>query len=338
MDAAGLTYERRDNCFAWLENVKESPGAATKQLRFRLARVVAALARRNNPLHGKLFPVPTEYYRSADTEWASDFMFRSQEDLARWMPAIVQHGCGHDQRGRDALSGASIPQHGGVNSNFRGEVITDFKHRRRAPQASGEKNWIKLYDKQGTVLRIETVINDGTDMKAYRTKENDPDGSKEWRKLRKGVADLHRRVELSQSANERYAEALAQIDDTTPLEKLAEPLCQRVSWRGRTVRALNPLGPSDAALLKAVNRGEFLINGFSNKDLRGCLHPATDDKVVARRQSSSVTRRLRLLRAHGLIEKVCKQNRYKVTATGRERIAALLAANSANTKKLLDAA
>src|ERR1051326_788066 len=165
--------------------------------------------------------------------------------------------------------GHPIPRHAGVNGNFQGEVFTDYKRRPEGVRLKHQvkKNWIKLYDKQGTVLRIETVINDSTDMKSYRAKQNDPDGPKDWRKMLKGVADLHRRAELSQSANERYAASLAQIQEATPLEKLAEPLCRRVTWKGRPVRALNPLAPTDAALLKAVSDGEFLLNGFRNRDL-----------------------------------------------------------------------
>lgn len=342
MDAAGLAYERRDNCFAWLEDVKKTQALADQQLRTNWPARLERLARRSHPLHGRLFPVPTEYYWSADTtEWASDFMFRSQEELARWMPAVIQHGL-RGMNSADVLRylGHPIPRHGGMNGHFQGEVFTDFKRRPEGVRLKHQvkKNWIKLYDKQGTVLRIETVINDGTDMKSYRAKQNDPEGPKEWRRMLKGVADLHRRAEISQDANERYAASLAQIPEPTPLKTLVEPLCRRIRWKGRSARALNPLAAADAALLTAVSDGDFLINGFRNRDLRERLHPATMDTAVLRRHSASVTRQLRLLRAHRLIEKIPKQNRYRVTDSGRLQITALLAAHSANTEKLLDAA
>ena len=57
-------------------------------------------------------------------------------------------------------------------------------------------NAVKMYDKQGSVLRVETTINDAADMKAYRSPENNPTAPKEWLPLRKGVADLHRARDL----------------------------------------------------------------------------------------------------------------------------------------------
>ena len=81
-------------------------------------------------------------------------------------------------------------------------------------------NSVKMYDKQGCVLRVETTINDAWDIKVYRPKEGDSGGGKGWRYLRKGVADLYRRAQFSQSANERYLAALGTAEDKTPLRDL----------------------------------------------------------------------------------------------------------------------
>jgi hypothetical protein len=257
------------------------------------------------------------------------------------MPTVVKHGM-QVLNSADVMRylGHPIPVHGGVHGHFQGEVITDFKRRPEGARIKHQvkKNWIKLYDKQGTVLRIETVINDVEGMKSYRAKENDPEGPKAWRKMRKGVADLHRRVALSQSANERYADSLANVEEPTPLKDLAEPVCRRVTWKGRSVRALNPLSKEDAALLTAVNSGTFLLQSFRNRDIRELLYGEAKNKQQERHESSAVTRQMRMLRAHGVIEKVRKENRYKLTDSGRQTIAALLSARAANTKKLLEAA
>jgi hypothetical protein len=105
------------------------------------------------------------------------------------------------------------------------------------------------------------------------------------------------------------------------------------------VRALNPLADKDAALLAAVNRGEFTVNGFRNRDLRPLLF---GDKPVSaaqkRRHAASVTRQLRLLRAHGLIRKVSRTHRYVLTDEGRTAITAILAARQADPSKLTKAA
>ena len=102
---------------------------------------------------------------------------------------------------------------------------------------------------------------------------------------------------------------------------------------------MNPLAPPDAELPAAVNRGEFAINGFRNRDLRGLLYADTDaDPITRRRHAAAVTRKLRLLRAHGLIRKVPKTHRYTLSKNGTKVITALLAAQAADTTKLMDAA
>jgi hypothetical protein len=71
-----------------------------------------------------------------------------------------------------------------------------------------------------------------------------------------------------------YAVSLATVEESTPLGELTDDLGQRKLWQGRSVRALNPLAAADVALLEAVSRGEFLIAGFRNRDIRVILYAA----------------------------------------------------------------
>jgi hypothetical protein len=148
------------------------------------------------------------------------------------------------------------------------------------------------------------------------------------------VADLYRRAEVSRAATDRYLTALAAVHVETPLAQEAARVCRAGRRDGRRYRALNPLGEADAQLLTIVNRGEFALNGFRNRDVRARLYDATEDQGQQRRQMAAVGRRLRLLRAHGLIAKVSKTHRYVVTERGRRIITALLAARQASTEKL----
>jgi hypothetical protein len=125
------------------------------------------------------------------------------------------------------------------------------------------------------------------------------------------VADLHRRAEISRRINERSVEALATVEEKKSLEEVTKALGQRTFWHGRKRRALNPLTGWDGVLLAAVNRAAFMIQGFRNRDLRVLLfadQPARD-AAEEKRRSTQVTRRLQLLRAHGLITKVPKTHR-----------------------------
>ena len=129
------------------------------------------------------------------------------------------------------------------------------------------------------------------------------------------------------------------MEETQPLGKLIDRLSQPAQLAGRRVRALNPLAEKDAALLHAVGRGEFLLNGFRNGNLRSLLFPnPPDDPIQRRRQAAAVTRLLRLLRAHGIIRKIPKTHRYLVTDKGRQVITALQAARHADVIKLTQAA
>lgn len=195
-------------------------------------------------------------------------------------------------------------------------------------------NSIKAYDKEGSILRLETTINNAQEFKVLRSKEGDPEGEKQWRPMRKGIADLHRRAQVSQAANERYAEALASVEETIPVGRLAERLCQPVKCNGKRVRALNPYSPEDARLLEAISRGEFAINGFRNRDLRRIILPDQPHAKGQRAISAIITRKLRILRSHGLIKKVPRTHRYILTDKGRTAVTSILAAHNADAISL----
>jgi hypothetical protein len=169
------------------------------------------------------------------------------------------------------------------------EVVSDLKVRSEGVRIKHRlgKNSIKLYDKAysdaGAVLRPELTLNAPEQFRVFRHKTGEPEGPMQWRPLRAGVADLHRRAEVSQKALDRYCTALARVDDTTTLGELTGPLGKRVRWHGRPARALHPFECGDLALLTAVGRGEFTINGFRNPDLRTLLFgtPASNHRLAA---------------------------------------------------------
>jgi len=210
--------------------------------------------------------------------------------------------------------------------NFQGEAISHYAARPEGVRLKHalKANSVKIYDKQGSVLRVETTINDPLDFKVFRPKEGDPDGPRSWQRMRKGIADLYRRAEVSHASNKRYLDSLAAIKVNQTLGELTEALCRPVSWKGRPVRALRPWSKDDTNLLKTVARGEFNINGFRNKDILKLLFPGEHDPLLKRRLSARVTHRLRLLRAHGIIQKVPRTLRYVLTKRGRDIVSAII--------------
>jgi len=338
MDRLGMRYRRRDNCFAWIDDWAAAQRLLDEQLRTDWPGLLNRLLHQANPALAIVDTHPTPYYWSMDEgEWASDLAFGTPKALADLAARLFRHAWLNFDSGDVMRFLGRKTTAEGPHGNFEGEVVTDLKRRAEGTRIKHRlnRNWIKMYDKQGSVLRVETVINHTRDMKVYRTKEGDEGGEKSWQRLRKGVADIQRRTEISQAANERYVEALATVDDSRSLAELVGAVCEPVKWQGKRARGLNPLAKEDARLLEAVNRGEFAINGFRNRDLRKLLFtkPAQDD-AEERRQSAAITRKLRLLRAHGLIHKVPKTHRYQLSPHGRDVINALLTARQASTAKL----
>jgi len=344
MDTAGIGYVRRDNCFTHLDDLPPAQELFDLQLKTDWPATLDAIARQVNPVHQKIFcKCPVDYYWSAEeSEWASDVMFKSRSALTAIYPDLVRHGM-LSLGSRDVMRflGKRVPLGGGIDQSFKGEVVSDLKERPEGVRVKHrvKNNAVKMYDK-GSVLRVETTINDPHDLKVYRPKEGDKKGApKKWRYMRKGVADLHRRAQVCQRANERYLESLASATHTTPLGELARKVCRPARWNKRQARALNPFSVDDARLLEAVNRGEFALNGFRNRDIRAILYPTTGkNKQEQRKQAAAVTRKLLLLRAHGLIHKVPKSHRYQLSASGRKIITALLAARRADPATLAKAA
>lgn len=339
LDRQGVGYVRRDNCLVAVEDFALAQQILDLQISTQWQDVLNRLATWAFPLHQELLSgEPLDYYWSADeTEWATDVLFRSEKRLAQLYPALLRQGietfsCGDVLR----FLGQKTTATGNVHGRFAGEINTDLKRRAEGVRLKHRlnQNSIKMYDKQGSVLRVETTITDPRDLKVYRQAEGDPESKLEWRRLRKGVCDLPRRSELSQASNDRYLDALSAVEDTTPLGELGQTACASVVWQGRSVRGLRPFDENDRALLQAVMRGEFAIRGFRNGELRAVLHGETTDAALRRRQAATLTRQLRMLRAHGLIKKVPKTHRYVLTECGRTTLTALLVALKSNTKQL----
>ena len=202
-------------------------------------------------------------------------------------------------------------------------------------------NAVKMYNKQGSVLRVETVINQARDLTRVSAQRGGPGRARSsWRYLRKGVADAWRRAELSQQANERYLEALAAATEPTPLGTLSQPLCRRVRYHGHSVRALNPLAADDAALL-AIDRtaGSSCITGLRNRDLRRLLYPAASDAADATAGARGRSRvSCGCCGRTGSCAKCRTRHRYFLTPKGRVVVAALLAAHQADMATLAAAA
>jgi hypothetical protein len=344
MDRAGLQYQRHDNCFSWIDDFPRAQTLMDDQLKTDWPQALDACAQRAHPLLAELCSnYPMSYYWTCfQSEWAMDIVFRDPDQLRRLYPQLIHLGMlSFSSPDVMRFMDKKVSRKGDAMSSNAHEVVSDLKVRNEGVRIKHRlgKNSIKLYDKAysqlGAVLRPELTLNAPEQFRVYRRKAGEEQGPMKWRQLRKGVADLHRRAQVSQQALDRYCTALARVDDTTTLRELTAAIEKRVRVNGRSVRALHPFEPGDLALLEAVNRGEFAIHGLRNRDLQALLFSAAPiTQAEARRRCAIISRKLSLLRAHGIIQKLPRTHRYQITANGRLILNAVLSAQHTTTQQL----
>ena len=266
------------------------------------------------------------YWTTRQVEIATDVMFREEAALQAVYPALVAHAV-------QCFSSRDVMRFLGrrSSSRFGGEVVTRvvwdqdgvrIKH-------SIEENSIKMYDKQGLVLRIETTINNPRRFRVWRAAEGGDQRQRKGLPMRKGVADFWRLVQVALASNGRYLGGLSVVGRTTPSHQVLDQVSERVKKDGQAYRALRPVSCEDAALFAAVLQGEYAVSGFRNRDVQRRLFPGSAaNPEEHKRHSAFVSRPLRLLRSHGLIHKVSGQRLYRTTTKGHEVMGTALAFRS----------
>jgi hypothetical protein len=346
MDKQGIEYVRDGNCFPWIEDVAAAQALLNDQLTTDWTKLLNRLALSSCPaLSEVLRPLEPEYYWSADeTEWATDIMFKSTAALDALYPSLLHHAL----RVSDSPSvmkyfgRRDISMSGRIKGRAPQEVMTDY---RRFYEGVRVKHWlnhnsVKMYNKSGSILRIETTVNHARDFKVFRQPNDDGAKPASWQRMRKGVSDLYRRCQVSQHCNERYSDALAAAEVQEKLKEVVGSDCNKITKEGRKYRGLNPWQQEDYRMLMFLAKGENAINGFRNHDLRKWLYPASEHagKDEQKKYSGRTTRRIKLLRAHGLIRKVPRANRYVLTEKGQKFSCAVLTASALDIKALTEMA
>jgi len=172
---------------------------------------------------------------------------------------------------------------------------------------------IKVYDKFGRVLRVETTSNDVSFFKHHRKVEHrDGTETRELAQLKKSIYSMIDLREILLGCNRRYLEFISSLDDHSDgknaLRKLTEPKTEN----GTTWKGLNFFDPKDQSLLRGIQRPEFNIHGMRRADLK---------RVVPTLSDSALSRQLKRMRVFGLIKRVAGTYRYYMTKLGRAAIA-----------------
>ena len=311
LNKCGIAYQMTDNAFThiadWQRAQRLSNGWETKRIHTRLND----LARQCCPIYKDF---ASGYHWSVDQcEYATDIVFRKQADLQAIYENLARTAI-HTVKPDNIATFLGRKLH----TQYEGEIGNRFNIRiegTRIKHTLGPVS-IKLYDKFGLILRIETTVNDLTFFKHYREVEH-RDGSREtkWASMQKTIYSLPALRELLEAANRRYLEFLSAIEDPRAGRNKLDKLSQPVEQEGRRYSGFNLFDQNDENLLCAIVRGEFNISGLQNKILRRHLSELT---------SNQVSRLLKRLRTHGLIKKVGHTYKYYVTAFGKQVVATAL--------------
>jgi hypothetical protein len=257
---------------------------------------------------------PKGYHWSiAQAEYATDIIFKNHDDLAPIYEDIVRT-CAH------AVKADRISMFLGkkLTANFEGELGSRFVTRIEGNCISHfrDKTGIKMYDKFGIVLRIETYSNDITFFKHYRKVDHrDGTSTMKFAKMRKSIYSLNALGVAMIACNRRYLAFISEIDDPTNGIRDVQKTSERIRENGRSYRGFNLFYGNDAEVFRIICRGEFSIYGFRNKDIRNHLPDSSPWQV------SSILKRLRI---HGIIKKAGKSYKYYLTSLGKRIVATSL--------------
>ena len=142
--------------------------------------------------------------------------------------------------------------------------------------------------------------------------------------MNKGVVNFYQFERVARTANGRYLEALAVVDDPAPSYQQVARLAERKVVRQRSYAGFNPASKEDLRLFQAVLHGDHLLRGFYNRDIRRLL--GFDDKLpsLPRTWSARVTRLLKRLHVRGLIAKIPHTRRWRTTSIGQKLLAVIV--------------
>ncbi len=315
MNRHGITYKKVENVFIQISDYQRAQKFVDNMPNLNFPRILDTFANRVNPLmSGMLSPVKYKWIIE-QAEYSTDIVFKNYSELASIYPQLLKHAT-------LCFSAEDVMTFLGrkMSGHFEGEIRNSYK--RRLPGARVKHwmktNWLKMYNKEGRVLRIETVINNPREFKVRRWGMHKGEVVFDWFAMCKRIGNFRRYSQVGLASNQRYANALSVVDNPREAFQALDGVSRRKKIHGRSIRGFNTISVEDIKLFKAVLCGEHNINGFRNKDIRCKLFIQTSDKHKMKHQSTKVTRLFTILHAHKLIAKVPRTRRWRVTLDGHK--------------------
>jgi hypothetical protein len=312
----GRGFVQQDNAFVQLDDPAATQRIADRFAKLPWPRLLERYVRLVNPLLQDVLKDMTHYWVTDQAEFATDVLFASKQVLGCLFTRLLEYAWLTFSPKR-VLGFLGRKWH----ERFDGEVQTHCKTEREPGACikhAMKGNRLKMYDKFGLLLRVETIINQPGEFQVYRgCQHRDGSTSKGWFGMCKGVGNLHHYQSHAWACNRRYLEALASVENPTPGYEDLRTVTEPRRYQGRSYAGFNPARGEEARLFAAVLAGDHIAQGFRNQDIRVSLYGAARDRRPRQRHSAAVGRLLKRLHVRGLLAKVPHRRRWRVTERGR---------------------
>lgn len=302
-----IPYVLKDNVFLEISDFSVAQEISDKIRVEDLHQVLDIFAERYCPVikrYGLAY-----HWTIMQAEYATDIIWGRQSDLKLLYEPLIRTAI-HSVKPENIASFLGEKLHG----NYQGEMGNNFNTRilgTRIKHQMGALS-IKMYDKFGLVLRIETTVNDVSQFKHYReVDQRDGTRVKKNASMKKNIYSLFPLIRLLKAANNRYLEFISTFPDPSGGIKKLNTVSQTVASGERTYRGFNFFDEADQKLLTIIARGEFNISGFRNQFLQG---------FFSGKSPAHISRILKRLHLHGLIKKVAHTYKYYLTSLGKQVI------------------
>ena len=326
LDKNNIKYEMYNNSFSYIEDFDKAQELANNILNQKISSSFDGLIKQINNLLPNITKIfSASYYWCIDQcEFATDINFKSRSDLENIYKTLVETTYfAFSSEDIYSFFGRNISR---IHKFSKGEIVSDLRHRYQGYRIKFKinNNQIKMYDK-GNNLRIEVTINNPKDFKVMKEKEKIIEHKKivkekVWTPMGKSIANLYRYVEISKSIIKRYIDALPKVDLNRPTLKEIKNVSNKIEVNKKVITGFNLLNNETLKILQVISNGKYLINGFTNKSIRNEIFDNSDSKYII----NKTTRLLYKLKAHGIIKKVARKNKYYLTTNGRDLISSIL--------------
>lgn len=303
---ANIKYTMTDNAFDSLENADKAQELSDNMSVEKLHRKLDEFAWQFCPVY-KDFNL-RYHWSIMQAEYATDIVFKQQGDLQQIYSELVATAI-HSVKPENIATFLGRK----LDERYQGEIGNNYNVRiegSRIKHSMGAVS-IKMYDKFAKILRIETTANDISFFKHFReVVHRDGTRSNEMAPLKKNIYSLAFLKDNLKSANKRYLEFISAFDNKEVGRKRLMKITSSETNNNRNYKGFNFFNDDDLAVLLAIVRGEFNINGFRNKNL----------KKILNFPSSKISRLIKRLLVHGLIKKASDSYKYYATKIGKETI------------------